>query len=342
MLRQMAATASASSLSLSGVPSHSEHEVLPLFVERMGCLLKELDADYRSEWDNPDQSHDLHEERMPTCISGTLLGPSMVFQSREASFAGYAMVAPLAHALYRTAETQHLRQAPVLRPVLDLGCGSGEFVRLALRGIVDVGLDASLRRLSRCRQQPGYRHVCLGNACRLPFADEEFQTVLAVSVLEHLEQPQEALVEVCRVLKPGGHLVGTATLLDMHEQLFYPSLLRRLGLPFLGRLYIRLHDRLFEHRGLRTQTQWEKMLAACGLELLVSRKIVSPRLTRSWDMLLPFALPYRLFQSLGYSFICRPPGVRALVQKLLLPLCHDDENEGSSWFFVARKREEAS
>ena len=83
------------------------------------------------------------------------------------------------------------------------------------------------------------------------------------------------------------------------------------------------------------------MFAAAGLDLVESRKIVSPRLTRYWDMLLPFALPYRLFQEWGYSFICRPPGVRALVQKLLLPLCEENEDEGSSWFFVARKREES-
>lgn len=279
---------------------------------------------------------------MPTCLSRAPLVHPMAFYSLEEIFTGYATVTPLAHALYRTAEAKHLLQEPVGRPVLDLGCGTGDFARLALRGFVDVGLDVSWRRLSQGRRYASSPHRCLGNACRLPFADEEFQTVLAVSVLEHLCQPHEAVAEVYRVLKRGGCLVGTATLLDMHEQLFYPSLLRRLGLSPLGCLYTRLHDRLFEHRGLRTQTQWEEMFADSGLELLVSRKIVSPRLTWYWDMLLPFALPYRLFQSRGYSFICRPPGVRYLVQKMLMPLCHDDENEGSSWFFVARKREESS
>jgi SAM-dependent methyltransferase len=225
---------------------------------------------------------------------------------------------------------------------LDLGCGSGDFLRVGLHGIVDVGLDASLSRMSRHRRPLGYHHRCLGNACRLPFGEKEFQTVLSVSVLEHLDYPREVLAEVCRVLKPGGLFVGTATLVDMREQLFYPPLLRRFGLSPLARLYMRLHDRLFAHCCLLTQGEWERMFAAAGLELEESRKIVSPRLTRYWDMLLPFALPYRLFQEWGYSFICRPPGVRALVQKWLLPFCEEDENEGSSWFFVARKREESS
>jgi ubiquinone/menaquinone biosynthesis C-methylase UbiE len=278
--------------------------------------------------------------RMRTCISRAMLHQPLAFQSLEAVFAGYAAVAPLALALYRTAETKHLRQAPVIRPVLDLGCGSGEFARLALRGTVEMGLDVSSRRLSRCRHHLGHRHLCLGNACRLPFADEAFQTVLAVSVLEHLDQPHEALAEVRRVLRPGGHLVGTATLLDMHEQLFYPRLLGRLGLSPLGRLYIRLHDRLFAHRCLLSQSQWEEMFAASGLELVVRRKIVSPRLTRWFDLLLAFAWPYRLLPRWGYSLLCRPPGVHSLVEKKLLPLCHAEEPNGSSLFFVARKPEE--
>lgn len=278
---------------------------------------------------------------MPICLSKTLRGPPMAFKSLEEIFAAYAAVAPVAHALYRTAEAKHLRQAPLFRPVLDLGCGSGEFVQLALCGDVDVGIDVSWRRMSCSGQHPHYRHLCLGNAYRLPFADGEFQTVLAVSVLEHLHQPQWALAEVCRVLQPGGHLVGTATLLDMHEQLFYPWMLGRLGLSRLARLYVRLHDRLFAHRSLLIQQQWEEMFAASRLELLVSRKIVVPRLTRYWDMLLPFAWPYRVLPRWVYSLICRPPGVRALVRERLLPLCYVEESDGSSLFFVARKPEES-
>jgi SAM-dependent methyltransferase len=274
---------------------------------------------------------------MVTCISRKLRGPPVAFNSPEEIFTGYVAVAPLALALYRTAEAKHLRQAPLIRPVLDLGCGSGQFARLALRGAVDVGIDVSLRRLSRFLRRPSHLHLCLGNACRMPFADEEFQTVLAVSVLEHLHQPQWALAEVCRVLQPGGNFVGTATLLDMHEQLFYPQLLRSLGLSRLARLYVRLHDRLFAHRSLRTQQQWEGMFVASGLELLVCQKIVVPRLTRYWDLLLPFAWPYRVLPRWVYSLMRRPPGVRELVRKKMLPLCYAEESDGSSLFFVARK-----
>lgn len=263
----------------------------------------------------------------------------MAFKSElDEIFAGYVVNAPLSHALYRTAEANHLRQTSLCRPVLDLGCGSGEFAQLTLCGNVDLGIDVSLRRLSL--RHPDCRHLCQSDACRMPFADSAFQTVLAVSVLEHLHQPQRALAEICRVLKPGGNLIGTATLLDMHEQLFYPHLLQRLGLSRLGNLYVRLHDRLFAHHSLLPQRDWEEMFVFSGLKLLVSKKIVGPQLTRYWDMLLPFAWPYRILPRWAYSLMCHPPGVRALVRKKLLPLCYSEESGGSSLFFVARKPEE--
>lgn len=276
---------------------------------------------------------------MPTCLSKALRDPPIAFTPQNEIFEGYAAVAPLALALYRTAEAKHLREVPILRPVLDLGCGSGEFAHLALRGAVEMGIDVSLERIAYCRRLPAHRYLCLGNACQMPFGDDEFQTVLAISVLEHLHQPHPTLAEVCRVLQPGGKLIGTATLLDMHEQLFYPFLLRSLGLPRLARWYIRLHNRLFAHRSLLSQSQWEEMFAANGLELLVSRKIVVPRLTRYYDLLLAFAWPYRFLPSWIRPWICRPPGIRAAIQKMLVPLCDADENNGSSLFFVARKPE---
>lgn len=44
----------------------------------------------------------------------------------------------------------------------------------------------------------------VGDAHRLPFADETMDGVLMVSVLEHLSDPIRAVDQVCRVLKPGG------------------------------------------------------------------------------------------------------------------------------------------
>lgn len=94
---------------------------------------------------------------------------------------------------------------------LDLGCAYGYLVAEAAAGGFDaVGVDVSAYALARARHEApaaGGR-VLRGVADRLPFADATFDVVSAFDVLEHLHEPEPALAEIARVVKPGGVLVG--------------------------------------------------------------------------------------------------------------------------------------
>jgi ubiquinone/menaquinone biosynthesis C-methylase UbiE len=87
------------------------------------------------------------------------------------------------------------------RRILDLGCGKGRFAApLARAGAEMIGLDRSAAMLERARALP---RVC-GTGRRLPFAASTFDAVIAVEVFEHLAAIDEVLLEVRRVLRPGG------------------------------------------------------------------------------------------------------------------------------------------
>lgn len=49
----------------------------------------------------------------------------------------------------------------------------------------------------------------VGDARNLPFQDNEFDNILCLEVLEHINQPQKAIAEMQRVLKPGGKIILT-------------------------------------------------------------------------------------------------------------------------------------
>ena len=52
----------------------------------------------------------------------------------------------------------------------------------------------------------------------LPFNDESLDSVICTQVLEHLEEPQKALSESCRVLHPGGVAIYSVPFLwQVHE-----------------------------------------------------------------------------------------------------------------------------
>lgn len=89
------------------------------------------------------------------------------------------------------------------RRLLDLGCGKGRFAAsIAASGAEVIGLDRSAAMLAGAAWS-GLDRV-LGSARRLPFAGATFDAVIAVEVFEHLAAIDEVLLDVRRVLRPGG------------------------------------------------------------------------------------------------------------------------------------------
>lgn len=91
-----------------------------------------------------------------------------------------------------------------LRPgerVLEVGCGAGHLTtRLAERGVDIVGIDVNPNASKIARND---RVVTMG-AEKLDFADDGFDTIISVHAIEHIAALEEALVEMARVLRPGG------------------------------------------------------------------------------------------------------------------------------------------
>ena len=196
---------------------------------------------------------------------------------------------PLAHAMWRAAESEALSEHRWQHPVLDLGCGDGAFVRTIFDQSLEAGLDLSLRQLHRAAHKGCYRHLCLASGSYLPFADQSFATVLSNCVLEHSADIASILSEVARVLRPGGELVFTVPSENFRSLLFYTRALRRLGLTSAGEMYGKWIDRVFDHHICDGPAAWDRRLSAAGLTLTSHRYIVPARAAALWDLLLPLA-----------------------------------------------------
>lgn len=104
--------------------------------------------------------------------------------------------------------------------VLDAGCGTGNFERFiagkSLPPIVVDGIDGSSGMLRaarrRCRDLDFVRFSSADLNDRLPFDDDTFDRVVSINVLYALEDHDEAVRELLRVLKPQGRLVVSSPL----------------------------------------------------------------------------------------------------------------------------------
>ncbi len=106
----------------------------------------------------------------------------------------------------------YAKYADTLRPArpgarsLDVGCGAGQVVgRLTEAGFEAWGVDVSEPNIERARK---FSERCLFyDGKRLPFPDKHFASAGALNVLEHVEEPEKFIVELARVVEPGGRVV---------------------------------------------------------------------------------------------------------------------------------------
>jgi SAM-dependent methyltransferase len=134
---------------------------------------------------------------------------------------------------------------PVGARALDVGCGTGaNGPVLAARAAFAVGIDASPVPLGLGQRTHTAR--LRGDATALPFPDASFDLVVALDVLEHLDDDAGGAREVHRVLRPGGAAI-----------VFVPAL----------RLLWGLQDDVSHHRRRYGKAELRALVTAAGLRI---------------------------------------------------------------------------
>jgi ubiquinone/menaquinone biosynthesis C-methylase UbiE/chromosome segregation ATPase len=94
--------------------------------------------------------------------------------------------------------------------VLDIACGEGYgSALLASRAKRVTGVDLETRAIEHARRtyyHPNVRFLA-GDCVAIPAADDAFDVVVSFETLEHVDQQDQMLSEIRRVLRPGGRLV---------------------------------------------------------------------------------------------------------------------------------------
>lgn len=204
--------------------------------------------------------------------------------------------------------------------ILDVGCGSGGNI-LFLKNFGEVvGLDASDKALSFCKNK-GFRELVLEDVQNnISYPDNYFNLVSAFDVLEHLPDDIGALEEMSRVCSPGGLIFITVP-----------------AWPFLWSP----HDEYLGHQRRYTKKKLKEDFVSLGLNVLETSYFVMPAI--------PFIVTRRYIEKISkknaqpHSFdMILPSWLNSILigwlklERLLLnlfPLAF-----GSSLYVIARKK----
>jgi len=164
--------------------------------------------------------------------------------------------------------------------ILELDFGEGEHLNFVKSGYFEyVATDLDQTRLERMsRSLPKHISTLVCDAQELPFLDGEFDRVIATCLVAHLADPEKALRDWRRVLKPGGHLsiyvpCEPGLALRLFRKLFSAPKAKKLGFDGFN-LYIARDHRNDSFRILN--------IAAEVFKLDQIRYVFRPFFFRSW------------------------------------------------------------
>jgi SAM-dependent methyltransferase len=252
----------------------------------------------------------------------------------------YLRRAPLAAALWRSAEAAAIEGVDLARPILDIGCAFGEFGRVFFEGRPrpEIGIDIDRRELRRATADPIYGSVAQVDARCLPFATACLPAVISISTLEHIPDVETVLNEIGRVLRPGGVLAYTVPIEPLNENLALHRVLRTIGLRGLADSYARTVHRGLTHVNIWPASRWVTSTRDAGMDVLDCRPILAPRATMAFEILLPAALASRAWRNLTGKRPPHPAFIVRAVERVFRGLVLEESDRGSNLLIVARRQ----
>jgi SAM-dependent methyltransferase len=213
---------------------------------------------------------------------------------------------PYFRAMLRAVEAQFYQQFQLAPPTLDVGCGDGHFGRITFNRQLEVGLDPWAGPIHQAASNGGYRTLVQADGGKMPFLDGHFSSAVSNSVLEHIPQVQNVLVELRRVLKPGAQFLFCVPNPRYLSELSVPRLLDKIRLDGVGQAYTRWFERMSRVEHAVWPEDWQKWLEQAGFHLERHWHYFSPQAMRALEWGHYFGAPTLLPHAVTKRWIIAP------------------------------------
>lgn len=264
---------------------------------------------------------------------------------------------PYFRALLRAVEADFYKEFELASPVLDLGCGDGQFAGQVFKHRINVGIDPAFTSLLEAkRQTPSpalplvkgkggvpagpYGDLVQSFGSRIPFPKGYFASAISNSVLEHIAELQPLLNETARVMRKDALFLFCVPNHRWQDNLSVSGFLRRIGLKGLANAYVRLFTRISRHVNMLSPEEWEKRLNEAGFELERYWHYFPPAALHALEWGHYFGLPSWVARALTGRWVLAPGAWNLeITERAIRKHAERGKDEAGTYtWYVARKR----
>jgi ubiquinone/menaquinone biosynthesis C-methylase UbiE len=247
---------------------------------------------------------------------------------------------PYFRAFLRAVESAYYQDLDLPSPILDVGCGDGNFAALTFDRDIDVGLDPWHGPIHEAKAYDKYDLLVESDGGTMPFPDGYFSSAFSNSVLEHIPHVDLVVRETSRVLKPGSPFVFCVPSHNFLPTLSIGRGLDKIGLRFLGDLYRAFFNKISRHHHCDDPETWQARLEANGFELVRWWHYFSPQALSALEWGHYFGLPSWISHFIFGKWILSPTRWNLFFTEKYLRKFVESPNhpQGAYTFYVARKK----
>ena len=163
---------------------------------------------------------------------------------------------PYFRGFLRSIEGKFFRELKINGKVLDLGCGDGHFSARTLPDLRIQGFDPSFSSLKLANSLNYYSDLVCSVGNHLPIKKSSFETIISNSVLEHIRDVDSVILEVIRILKPGGRFIITVPNSNFTKNLSVALFFDRIGIKVIAERYRRSFNWISRHHHPDPKEVW--------------------------------------------------------------------------------------
>jgi SAM-dependent methyltransferase len=247
---------------------------------------------------------------------------------------------PYFRALLRAVEARFYQDFEIQSPVLDMGCGDGQFAQATFSKLLDIGIDPWSGPVRQAAKRGSYRLSIQGSGASLPFPPQSFTTVISNSVLEHIPDVDQVVTEISRVMRPGGSLLFCVPNDQFLDTLSVSTAFFRMGFKRLANAYRRFFNRISRHHHCDSPETWKRRLETNGLGLEQSWNYFSPRAFHVLEWGHYFGLPSWVIHIVFGKWILFPKKWNLWITRKFIERYYSEDPrraDGVYTFYVATK-----